>query len=234
MTEAHVVRGDLAAGLIEPVARRAPLRDEVRHKLVELIIHHKLAPGEHLRESQLAAQLGVSRVPVREALLALAQEGWVEHRPERGSFVHVPSAQEVEDVFAMRVLLESEAAFLAASRAQPSDIEELRRLCENGRGAVAKNDSQLVVEANADFHRRIREIAGNAELVRILTSIAPRVSWYFTPVALFRGEQSWVEHERIVDALRVGDAAQAREIMAQHTRETWNAYFEAQDGGTRQ
>lgn len=216
---------DSSRKLISPLARRGPLRDEVRRALVDLIVHYKLAPGQHLREAQLAEQLGVSRVPVREALLALAQDGWVDHLLARGAFVHVPSDKEVEDVFAIRVVLEGEAASLAASRITAEDVRELRAICRVGRKAVLKDDSELVVKTNAEFHRRIMELADNSELSRILSSIARKVSWYFTPIALSRGEQSWNEHEQLIDALEAHDADDSRSIMAAHTQETWKTYF---------
>lgn len=211
--------------MISPLARRGPLRDEVRQALIDLIVHYKLVPGQHLREAQLAEQLGVSRVPVREALLALAQDGWVDHLLARGAFVHVPSDKEVQDVFAIRVVLEGEAASLAASRTAAGDIRELRDICLTGRKAVMKDDSELVVKTNAQFHRRVMELADNSELSRILSSIARKVSWYFTPIALSRGERSWDEHEQLIDALESHDADASRTIMAAHTQETWKTYF---------
>jgi len=223
---ADSARGDASPGdLISPLARRGPLRDEVYRALVDLIVHYKLVPGQHLREAQLAEQLGVSRVPVREALLALAQDGWVDHRLARGAFVHIPSDKEVEDVFAIRVVLEGEAASLAATTITAEDIRALREICRRGRKAVKNDDGELVVKTNAEFHRRVRELADNSELSRILSSIARKVNWYFTPIALSRGEQSWDEHEQLIAALEDRDAARARNIMSAHTQETWKMYF---------
>lgn len=226
---AHWASGDDASrDLISPLARRGPLRDEVRQALVDLIIHYKIAPGAHVRESQLAEQLGVSRVPVREALLEMAQDGWVDHRPGRGAFVHIPSDKEVVDVFAIRVLLEAEAASLAAASATTEDIREFREICRLGRKAVMKDDSELVVKTNAEFHRRIMDLADNSELSRILSSISRKVNWYFTPIALSRGEQSWIEHEQLIDALEAHDGDGARMIMAAHTQKTRETYFRLQ------
>jgi DNA-binding GntR family transcriptional regulator len=220
------LEGDAAGELMSPIVRPGPLRDEVRRTLVDLIVHYKLVPGQHLRESQLAEQIGVSRVPVREALLALAQEGWVDHRLARGAFVHIPSDKEVEDVFAVRVMLEAEAASLAAAAVTSEGIRELRDICRSGRKAVMKNDSEAVVKANAEFHRRVMEFADNSELSRILSSIARKVNWYFTPIALSRGGKSWDEHDQLIDALEDHDALSARTIMAAHTQETWKMYFQ--------
>ena len=88
---------------IQPVARPVPLRQSVYETLVDLIVNADLRPGQHLVETDLARQLGVSRQPVREALHRLQAEGWVELRPAQGAFVHVPTDQEVDELIAVAV-----------------------------------------------------------------------------------------------------------------------------------
>ena len=95
---AHV-RGGLdreERAMIRPVERPVPLRQSVYEALVELVIAGRLTPGQHLVETELARQLGVSRQPVREALHRLEAEGWVDLRPNQGAFVHVPTDKEVD------------------------------------------------------------------------------------------------------------------------------------------
>lgn len=217
---------DAVVELMDPVSRPGPLRDQVRKAVIDLIVHYKLPPGEHLRESLLAEQLGVSRVPVREALLALAHEGWIDHKQARGAFVHVPTRKEVMDTFAVRSVLESEAAALAARAITPEGVDELRAICAQGRRAVEAGDQALIVQANAQFHRRIVQFADNLELTRLLASIAERVNWYFSPVARTRGMDSWDEHAEIIDAMQSADSARASELMNLHTRRTWGVYFD--------
>src|ERR1700726_852101 len=101
---------------ISPVARPVPLRQSVYEALVELVVGGRLGPGEHLVETELARQLGVSRQPVREALHRLEAEGWVDLRPSPGAFVHVPTDSEVDELLDVRALLEAETARLAAVR----------------------------------------------------------------------------------------------------------------------
>src|SRR5258708_37270649 len=107
-----------------PVERPAPLREAVYNALVEMIITAELQPGEHLVENDLAAQLGVSRQPVREALQRMQTEGWVDLRPALGAFVHVPTEDEADQLLAARTLLETESARLAAEHATPERSEE--------------------------------------------------------------------------------------------------------------
>src|SRR5258708_22701747 len=92
-------------GRIGPVQRRVPLRQSVYEALVELVVGGALRPGQHLVESELARQLGVSRQPVREALHRLEAEGWIDLRPSHGAFVHVPTPREVDQFLCLPELL---------------------------------------------------------------------------------------------------------------------------------
>src|SRR2546429_5740878 len=141
---------DLAARRID---RPVPLRERVYQAMQDLIISRRLAPGQHLVESELAEILGVSRQPVREALQWLANEGWVDLRPGYGAFVHAPTHEEADQLLAVRSLLEAEAARLAALNAGAEGIERLKELCNQGTKAVAEDDIDGMVAANAAFHR---------------------------------------------------------------------------------
>src|SRR6266851_3973178 len=120
------------AGAITPVPRPVPLRQSVYEALVELVVGGRLGPGEHLVETELARQLGVSRQPVREALHRLEAEGWVDLRPNQGAFVHVPTDHEVDELLDVRELLEVQMARLAARSASPGGIARLRAIWYEG------------------------------------------------------------------------------------------------------
>src|SRR5687767_16025848 len=93
-----------------------PLREHVYERLQEMLIDRALAPGDHLVEERLAAQLGVSRGPVREALQRLHRDGWITLRPRYGAFVNQPTMVQVDEFFEARELVEQSAARLAAQR----------------------------------------------------------------------------------------------------------------------
>src|ERR1700754_5091475 len=116
---------ELAARRID---RPVPLREHVYQAMQELIISRRLAPGQHLVESELAQMLGVSRQPVREALHWLNNEGWVELRPGAGAFPRAPPPAAAARVRAGRTLLELEAARLAATQAGADGVAKLRDL----------------------------------------------------------------------------------------------------------
>jgi DNA-binding GntR family transcriptional regulator len=209
--------------------RPAPLREGVYETLLELIITRALQPGQHLVESELAGRLGISRQPVREALQRLSTEGWVDLRPAHGAFVHVPTEEEADQLLAVRSLLEAESARLAAVNATPASVRALRDLCERGTKALAGDDVDEVVAANAALHAAIVELSGNKVLAELAAQVDRRVRWYYTPVARQRGPRSWVEHAALIDALAAHDGERAAQIMRDHTEQTRRSYHQRPD-----
>src|SRR6266436_9640424 len=116
----------MAAAMIRPLQRPVPLRQSVYDALIDLIVGGELPPGQHMVETDLARQLGVSRQPIREALHRMEAEGWVDLRPSQGAFVHVPTDSEVDELLDVRELLEVQMARLAARATSPSGIARLR------------------------------------------------------------------------------------------------------------
>jgi DNA-binding GntR family transcriptional regulator len=207
-------------GFRGPVQRPAPLRHVVFDALVELIISRALTPGEHLAEAELAEELGVSRQPVREALQSLQAEGWVDLRPGQGAFVHAPTHKEADDLFAVRTLLEAQAARLAAATRTDADVVRLWEIWSEGMQAVSSHDTEKVVSANATLHAYVMSIAGNAALADLARQVERRVRWYFTPLADSRGVDSWDEHAELIRAIAAGDQERTGDVMRQHTERT--------------
>src|SRR5258708_1187983 len=147
--------------------RPAPLRERIYEALLELIIARALEPGQHLIESELAAHRGTSGQPVREALQRLSTEGWVDLRQAFGAFVHTPTVEEADQLLAVRTMLETESALLAAANATPANIERLRELCLQGEQASAADDVEGVVAANAALHAAVTEFSGNEVLAEL-------------------------------------------------------------------
>src|SRR6202030_2005813 len=123
---------------IRPLQRPVPLRQSISAALIDLIVGGDLPPGQHMVETDLARQLGVSRQPIREALHRMEAEGWVDLRPSQGAFVHVPTDSEVDELLDVRALLEAETARLAAASSSPgpqgpqtrsAQLARLREIC---------------------------------------------------------------------------------------------------------
>jgi len=206
------------------VARPAPLRQAVYDTLAEMIASGSLKPGQHLVESELAEQLGVSRQPIREALQRLAVDGWVELRPAYGAYVHVPTAEEVAQLLGVRSALEAYSAREAAQHATEERAARLRELYDAGMAALAADDETGLVAANADLHAYIVDMSGNKVLAELIAQVERRVRWYYTPIARPRGKDAWHEHEVLIKAVAAGDAGLAEQLMRAHTERTTEFY----------
>jgi DNA-binding GntR family transcriptional regulator len=211
------------------IARPVPLRESVYSAILDMIVSRNLQPGQHLVESELAVMLGVSRQPVREALQWLKNDGWVDLRPGLGAFVHTPTVEEADQLLAVRSLLETESARLAAKNVTEEGIERLRDVCRQGFAALEAEDVATMVALNAELHAAVMRMSGNDVLVELAAQVDRRVRWYYTPVARHRGAQSWQEHSDLIDAIAAGDADRAGAVMAAHTEHTRRSYLEQRD-----
>ncbi len=211
-------------GSIRPVRRPLPLRQSVYEALVELVIAGRLSPGQHLVETDLARQLGVSRQPVRESLHRLQAEGWVDLRPNQGAFVHIPTDQEVDELLDVRELLEGETARLAARSVTAEQIANLRLICKSGDDAISAGDTGLFVAVNNDFHAELAKIAGNVVLAELSDIVGRRARWYYRIVAPMRGPESCAEHRDMVGALESRDEERAAKFARRHVERTRTAY----------
>jgi DNA-binding GntR family transcriptional regulator len=197
-----------------------PLPERVYETLEQSIVDGILRPGMHLVEDDLARRLGVSRNPVRQALQRLAHEGFVKRQPGKGAFVHSPSPQEIDDIFHVRTLLESDCARLAAERITDSGLQELGRILDLGRAAVELEDAGQLLELNDLFHGVIIRAANNPVMERLMISLRRRIRWYFSSVVVTRATGSWKQHEEIYHALRARDGDTCAALMAVHVGQT--------------
>ena len=214
----------LTAPVIRPLQRPVPLRQSVYDALIDLIVGGELPPGQHMVETDLARQLGVSRQPIREALHRMEAEGWVDLRPSQGAFVHVPTDKEVDELLDVRALLEAETARLAALAATPEHIARLRELRREGQAAAEAGDFSGAVTTNNVFHAEIAAAGGNIVLAELADIVGRRVQWYYRLVAPARGHGSWAEHEDLIEAIESSDPDRAQRLARQHTERTRDAY----------
>ncbi|WP_183070860.1 GntR family transcriptional regulator [Rhodococcus rhodochrous] len=182
------------------------------HQIVDLIVTGEIAPGDAIRENKTAERLGTSRLPVREALQQLAAEGWLERRPRGIARLREPRAQDIEEVFDMRRLLEVEAIGLAVRRASVEDVARLRRIAEAGDAAAAEGDRAEAMRLNAEFHRELSALARHETLNSFLQILERKVHWLFSNVRMDR----FTEHDTILDALEARDVEAARNAVREH------------------
>ena len=220
----------MMVAMIRPLQRPVPLRQSVYDALIDLIVGGELPPGQHMVETDLARQLGVSRQPIREALHRMEAEGWVDLRPSQGAFVHVPTDSEVDELLDVRALLEAETARLAAASAGPdpqtrqAQLTRLREICREGKAAADAGEFGAAVAANNAFHAEIAVMGGNAVLAELADIVGRRVQWYYRMVAPERGHGSWAEHAEMIDVIEAGDPERAHALARKHTERTRQAY----------
>lgn len=212
--------------VIKPVQRPVPLRQSVYDALIDLIVGGELPPGQHLVETDIARQLGVSRQPIREALHRMEAEGWVDLRPSQGAFVHIPTDQEVDELLDVRELLEVETARLAARKSDSDGVARLRKLWREGQAAAKADDLSHAVAANNAFHAEVAAVAGNSVLADLAGTVSRRVRWYYRLVAPARGHGSWTEHAELIDAIAAHDEERAQSLARSHTERTRKAYHQ--------
>ncbi|MFI1460903.1 GntR family transcriptional regulator [Nocardia carnea] len=191
---------------------RATVADALRAD----ILAGRLAPGDRLREVDLAERFGVSRIPVREALSQLQSEGFVTLVRYRGATVSAPSGSAARELVQIRRGLEVLAAQLAARNRGGAAAGELARAVELGRAADIQHAHDELPALTLRFHRLVAEASGNQQLQVMLEQILERVSWIFGQRLDTRTHTSWSDHAAIAQAILNGSPAQAGYLMDEH------------------
>jgi DNA-binding GntR family transcriptional regulator len=201
--------------------RKPPTAQEaVLAELRRLIVTGRLRPGEQIVQDALAAELGVSRVPLREALKILEGEGQVRYVAHRGYFVTQLSLPDLLEVYRIREILEAEAVRVGLPQMTTEDVDRLTEAEREVQAAAAAADVAGMTQANRRFHFALIEACGLPRLVRILGLLwdATEVyrSVYFTEPG--NRERVDAEHHELVAAVKAGDIARAVEVLDEHRR----------------
>ena len=187
----------------------------------QAILDGRLHPGQRLKEEELARELGISRTPVREALLMLQAEGLVDSVQNRGETVRAYAPADLDDLYRLRALVEGYAARRAAARISEEDVRRLDESCERFDSLRAEDDVVDLVKENLFFHGTIMAAAGSERLrrwAREVTEIPLVYKSYFW----YSPEQKLISehyHRQLVNALRARDGERAELIMREHVLE---------------
>lgn len=196
---------------------RSVLSDQIKDRLLQAILDGRYPPGARIVETRVARELGTSQAPVREALRDLEALGVVETAAFRGARVRRPSAAELLEAFAIRAELESLAARLAIPRLTDADIDKLDGYVTEMQRAAAAGDTHAEATADAAFHGRIVEMAGNSTLLRVWRTLEPFSRTYITIVAPGADRRQIAdEHLPVLGALRRRDPTLATEVLHEH------------------
>jgi DNA-binding GntR family transcriptional regulator len=205
------------------------LQQQIHDRLLGRILRRELEPGERISPPEIAAALGVSITPVRDAVNQMAAEGLVTVTPRRGTIVSPVSVRDIEELYEIRLMIEPHAAELAAGRASPAEIARMQELAEQlesgpPSGAIRVDDLETYLQeiaTDAELHAAVVRAAHNARLntlydglrthVLIARAVFPR---------LYRGQpHRRGEHQRIVTAITAHQGGAARDAMAAHLRQ---------------
>src|SRR5574338_922602 len=203
--------------LIKPISKK----DQVVAAIKDAILSGHIAPGEQIVESRMAQELGSGTPLVREALIALEHQGFVQKTPYKGTTVTRLTPKDLQQVFQLRVELEPLAIEWAKKNVTPDDIDELQALIKGMERAAQKVDLAQFYQNDLDWHRKLWALSGNDYLADVLERLVVPLFAFFL-VKNKRERRAYIEsatmHGRIVAALRDKSAAEARRLMKESLR----------------
>jgi DNA-binding GntR family transcriptional regulator len=217
-TTAFLEHIDLPRSLVEDIATH----------LSDAIFEGKLRPGQPIVETELQRLLGVSRAPLREALIKLEGQGLVKMVPRRGAFVRAITPRWISEIFTVRAWLEGLAARLTAQQADPSCCGRLEEiLADMGRLAQQKRFKEYFYR-HWDFHGVFIEGSGNAELCERIAAMRRESLWLSYSVTYFEHNHpaSQKTHRRIVDLFRKGDPEAVERAVRDHILDAIDQYVQ--------
>jgi len=208
-------------GLLEltPIEQRT-LGDEAADRLRAAIRNGVLKPGTRLIERELAERLGVSRIPIREAIQRLVDEGLARKLPHRGAQVYTPTRDEIEEISSLRVILERFVVERVVQRWQPHYEEELHQIVNAMRRAATQHDLQEVYAQDYRFHLTLWRIAQHSMMLEVLSTLRARISRFLYEAngALTTAELEMHinSHDDLIEVLRHGEVAPAQDAFMRH------------------
>lgn len=197
-----------------PASRTEVVLDEIRRG----ILTRELKPGQALVEAELAARLGVSKTPVREALKVLSNSGLVTFSPYKGASVCVVDAELAKSVYDVRMVLEPEAVRRSVERRSPDLLEDAAEALKEASAAISDKDQAALSLLNRRFHRALYSGCGNPLMVSMLDDLKDRaalisvVGWEANP----SWRKEWNEHKAVLAAAKKGDADGAAGLLRAH------------------
>ncbi|MDH4136948.1 MAG: GntR family transcriptional regulator [Anaerolineae bacterium] len=209
---------------LESIQSHRPLTDVVFERLRDAIVDGRLKPGQWLRQETLAQELGVSQMPVREALKRLVAEGLAQRIPYKGVKVVEFSPEDIVDICTVRLVLEGLAVRLATPLITDQDLERLKENLRELEGYTSQDQIARRRQLNDEFHLSICRASGRQYLIRLVETL-----WrWFPSVILYEGtlrqkellparmDQEMREHRAILEALERRDAQRAEEETRRH------------------
>lgn len=195
---------------IRPINLREQVADEIRTAIIE----GRLKPGDHITETDLTRELGVSRTPVREALIILEREALIVSVPNRGCFVRAFNEDDIEALFSMRTTLENFTAELVINRLTTADFEHLQSLIDAQHTFIKQNDFKQVRRTDMAFHQHLINRSSHPMLVRNWQEIVAQIAAVLYLRADAKPDYNEYlaiqDHQAILDAYRACNLEQVK------------------------
>jgi len=201
------------------IVQQHSLASLVLRELERRILGGEFACGTKLNEAELAAELGVSRGPIREAFRALEQSGLVTTEKNRGVFVRQVSIEEANEIYEVRAALEGMIGRLAARRITPDQVAKIRAVVKQMHAVSRTRDAAAYYPLNVEFHELLAEAAGNRTLIANYRRVVNELNLYRRETLERSSENipaSTRDHEAIVEAVARGDEALAERLLHEH------------------
>jgi DNA-binding GntR family transcriptional regulator len=213
---------------LQPINQPESLAKIAYDALRESILTNKLKRDEIYTEMSLAKDLGISRTPVREALLELSSQGLVTFLPRKGVLVNRYTKQDVEEIFELRKAIELAAVEKVARNFKSHDFGKIEEVFQGQRKAAKKKDYLAYIQADRVFHTTLSEMTKNRRFVAIMENIRDMIHLMgiHALVAENRAEEVIAEHEKVLEAVRKGKPLEAREAMDYHLDQSKQAVAE--------
>lgn len=201
---------------------RYSLRGKVYERIREDILSGRYQQNKELKEAAIGAELGVSRTPVREALRQLELEGLVNIIPNRGAYVNMITAKDVQDIYVIRSMLEGLCARWATERITEQQLDDLEETLCLSEYHTKKENYEKLYELDSLFHEQLYNASGSRILNHVLSDFHDyvRMARKASIASQGRSVQSTQEHRAIFEAVKAKDADQAEELAKQHIKRT--------------
>jgi DNA-binding GntR family transcriptional regulator len=203
---------------IRTVGKTPPIGEMAYVSLKEAIVKGRLHPGQRLVESALSDQMGISRIPVREAIKKLEQDGLIEKLEKGGFIVKNPSREEIEETFGIRACLESYAAAITTRRMDASTLDRLEDALDKYRDALKQKDIAKMTQLNNRLDEIMYRTPKTKKLYALIGNFRDSISRY-RKALLTRMDYAAIslsEHEEIVQAMKEGDGEKVEKLVRKH------------------
>lgn len=201
----------------KPILNVKSLKEQVYEYLREQMRRGEILPGSAIDMEETSKKLGVSKTPLRDALLQLEMEDFVTILPRRMVVVNTLTERDIRNYYEIIGSLESMALLKAFDSLRPAAVEAMEKLNEGMKEAIAANDFDLYYERNLAFHNAFLSLCGNDSLVKMVNNLKKRLYDFPRPKGFVKEweESSTLEHQGLIDLIRTG----RREAAANHVRD---------------